>query len=164
MVNIDQGLCPRSESSGWSIRDDYRRHSPTNSRFPTNSNLLQKQGCLQSEAVRVQRRIQEHPLRKQSDQKQKRVVHSSEKRDRDSKWLCYACIDIVAMLTTIGRSCYMEFKYNSVYHVILTLFYFISSCVTDTHAHITLASLARTAHLRQKDRTNERKKKERKKK
>ena len=29
MVNIGRGLCPRPKSSGWSIRDDHRRHSPT---------------------------------------------------------------------------------------------------------------------------------------
>ena len=29
MVNIGRRLCPRPKSSGWSIRDDYRRHSPT---------------------------------------------------------------------------------------------------------------------------------------
>jgi hypothetical protein len=37
MVNFGRRLCPRSESSGCSIRDDYRTHSPTNSRSPTKS-------------------------------------------------------------------------------------------------------------------------------
>ena len=42
---------------------------------------------------------------------------------------------IVSMLTNTGRSCYMAFEYHSVFTAILTLFYFVSSCVTDTHTH-----------------------------